>query len=160
MEARILEDGRFGFEEPSPNLLFLGPPGTGKTHLGVGIYRWAVAMTDLTEAVYVHIPSFCDEVKRSFDERGGPDPFDPIRSARFLLILDDIFGRDLSDWEKANVVPRLVDMAYQNRASLVLSSNVALSQIEEILRQHEVSRILENATVLKFRGEDHRLGID
>lgn len=140
-----------------PHLLLLGREGTGKTHLAVGLVRWAVYQTDLSRARFVHVPTFSHELKRTFGARGRgeavDDPFEELARTN-LLALDDPFGRAPTDWELDQVIPRLVDEAYMRGASLVVSANQDLDDFRARLRRHEVSRILEGATRIGFFQDD------
>lgn len=140
----------------APHLLLLGERGLGKTHLAVGIYRAAVYELDLSRAALVHVPSFCDEVKAGFNDRDAPDPFDDLRRAD-VAVIDDLFGRMLTEWEITQVVPRLIDEPYRRRAAMVVTANPSLDEIRATLDPHEVSRLLERATVVNMRGQDRRL---
>lgn len=137
-----------------PHLLLLGKEGTGKTHLAVGLYRWAVYQEDLTHAQFIHVPEFSHRVKRGYES--GDDPFEEVERARFL-VLDDPFGRDPSEHELTQIIPRLIDMAYTHSMSLVVTANHDVDGFESRLRPHEMSRLLERADILGFfHDTDHR----
>lgn len=140
----------------APHLLLLGREGAGKSHIATGLYRWAVYRYDLSYAAFVHVPSFSHAYKKSF--RGdAPDPFDDIEGSRFL-VLDDPFGRQPSDWELAQVIPRLVDIAYRERMSLVVTANQDRKAFRRSLEPHEVSRLFDGAIEIRFFEEaDYRL---
>lgn len=157
-EARVAEVLGGMEAGEAPHILMTGPPGVGKTHLAVGLYRWAAAKRDLRAAHFVHVPSFCDKVKASFDEEGAGDPFARVEDARFLLALDDVFGRELSPWEARNVIPRLIGAAYRNDAALVATMNPTLEEAKDLVEYHEMSRLLQDGQIWRFEGEDRRLG--
>lgn len=143
---------------PAPNLLISGPPGVGKTHLGVGLYRWAVHHTnDIGRSRFVEVPEFCREVKRGFDGPVDNDPFDLLESVDFLLVLDDLFGHEVTQWELDHVVCRLIVGAYRRRCSVVITTNYSPRDLMAKLPRHEVSRLRQNLQVWIFEGEDHRL---
>lgn len=141
--------------EEAPHLLLLGQQGTGKSHLLYGIYRWAVLRTDLTNVCALHVPIFCDNVKRSFS--GGADPFDEVKPAKYLLAYDDIFGRELSKHDMQVTIPRLLEIANHNKAALVVTTNYTLPEIQSMLPPHEVDRLLERGTIIQFTGPSSRL---
>lgn len=142
-------------EGDDPHLILSGKTGTGKTHLAVGIYRYGVFKSDLVESVYVHVPSFSDLVKKSFSD----DSFDPMEYVQKagLLVLDDIFGRKLGKWESEQLIPRLLSLAYNNAAALVITTNYGKKKIASRLDPHETSRLFSNSRMLEFTGEDKRL---
>ena len=142
---------------PSPHLILYGPPGTGKTHISVGIYRRAVLQVGTLGAHWLHMPTLCDAVKRTFNMERADDPFELMKEATDIVVVDDLFGRSLSPWELENVVFRVVDTAHQNGAALVVTMNQTIDEMSHILTPHEVSRILENSIALEFSGEDRRL---
>lgn len=135
------------------NLLLIGAVGAGKTHIGVGIYRAVVATEDLTKATWLHVPSVAEQVKARFDDKTMPDPLERLDTAR-LVVLDDLYGREPTDWERSQIHTRLIDTAYRNGASLVLTDNHGTNGLQAQLAAHEWSRLQERATVLDFFEDD------
>jgi DNA replication protein DnaC len=139
------------------NLLFTGNPGQGKTHLAVAIYRWGVYHWGTLESTLILVPDYFAKVKANFN--GGEDVLAELDSARSLVVLDDILGRNPSAWERDNVIFRLINTAYTSRASLVVTANHSIEQLQQNLQPHEMSRLLENVTHIEFKGNDRRLGV-
>jgi len=133
-------------EGHAPHLVLSGEPGIGKTHVGVGLYRWATTLVGTAHATWVNVPAFCERVKRSFDDEA--DPWEDIDAARRLVVLDDLFGRDLSQFEASHIVYRLIDTAYQNNAAVCVTMNQTVEELPSRLAAHEVSRILADSTVV------------
>lgn len=148
----FLEEWREGGD---PHLILVGQPGLGKTHIAIGIMRFCVYHTDLSNGVYVHVPDFCIKVKKSFNKNDFVDPFYRIENAN-LVVLDDIFGRELTQWESEHVIPRLISTAYDNAAALVVTTNYGKEGIQNRLHPHEASRLFANSKLLIFKGEDQR----
>lgn len=141
------------------HLLVTGVPGTGKTHLAVAIYRWAVLQWGTMLSSLVQVPEFFHQVKATFDDKEGliDNPFRDVEDARRLVILDDLLGRTPTPWEVDHVIFRLINIVYSNSASLIVTSNHTPDEMHGILKPHEVSRLLEGAVHLEFRGADRRL---
>lgn len=137
------------------NLVMIGPPGTGKTHISVALYRWAVLRYGAGRSMWVNVPDFCMQVKRGFDS--NDDPFELVERAQYMLVLDDLYGREMSPWELDNVLYRLIDTAYRNAAHLVVTTNYTVDELEQRVNAHELSRIMNNAEIWAFKGEDKRL---
>lgn len=148
------ENGRMP-NEPPTNVLMTGPTGVGKTHLSVGIYRWAVLRADLSDVRFVEVPKFCRQVRKGFDS--GEDPFEKVEDVEVLLVLDDLFGEDLKPYDKNHILPRLITDAYRNKASIVSTTNLNKEEVSKKFHPHQMSRLLQNGVTWNFTGEDERL---
>lgn len=140
----------------SPHVLLTGLPGIGKTHLGIGVYRRCAALLGTQLVTWVNIPAFCDAIKRSYrpDE---PDPWVDYEAAKRLVVLDDLFGRDLSQHEVSQIVYRLIDTAYTNDAAILVNMNQDIKELPSRLASHEISRLLAGATIIPMTApKDHR----
>lgn len=142
---------------PPPNIIMTGPPGVGKTHLAVGIFRWGAYHTDLNRSQFVHVPSFCSRVKASFDDPGDHDPFHELSDADYVLVLDDLLGRELTAWERDQVLSRLIQIGYRNDAMVVATLNPSVDELSDYLLDHESSRLFQRARLWQFAGDDRRL---
>lgn len=144
-----------GTPEPR-HLVITGSAGVGKTHLGVGLYRWGVRKWGTMLCKYIHVPDFFHEVKNQFNTE-GEDPFLDVVDARALIILDDLLGRNPSAWELDNILYRLINTAHSNNSAVVVTTNANPAQIGHVLKPHEMSRLFQNAVHLEVTGEDKRL---
>lgn len=130
----------------APHLLLIGPPGAGKTHLGVAAYRWMVKHVGTELTTWLNVPKFCDQVKASYNQ--PHDPMMDYLEARRFVVLDDLFGRDLTSHEASQIVYRLLDIAYQNDAGMLITMNQKVEELPTRLPAHEVSRLLANAVII------------
>lgn len=143
----------------APHALLVGKPGIGKSHIGVGVYRALTAVYGTGLVCWINVPTFCETVKRSYGA-GEVDPWPDIEDAKRLLVLDDLFARELSAHEKDQIITRLLDTAYQNNAAILCTMHQDVQELQMRLPPHEVSRLLaNNAPIFQMTSQkDYRRG--
>jgi len=147
-----VEDGR------APHLILTGPPGSGKTHVGIGVYRVATVTWGTELATWLNVPAFCERVKRAYDQ-SVLDPWYDVEAARRLVVLDDLFGKELSQHETNQILVRLLDTCYQNHAALLVTMNPSPQpdgkwpEIYARFNPHEISRLLAESTVIPMQAD-------
>lgn len=111
------------FPEPSYGLLFMGPPGVGKTHLAVGVLRSAIE----EHGVRGKFADFRD-LLRDLQDTYDPDAelseahiLRPLREAE-LLLLDELGARRPSAWAR-DVIEQLVNERYNRRRITLITTN-------------------------------------
>ena len=150
--------GALDFIEERSNAIFLGPPGTGKTHLSIALgiraclagHRVAFA----TAAEWVARLGAAHDAGRLHEElrRLGRIP---------LLVIDEV-GYVPLEAEATNLFFQLVSSRYE-RASVIVSSNKAFSRWGETFGGDDtaaaamIDRLVHHAEVIVLKGDSYRL---
>lgn len=121
-EGFLLEGGRFR----ESGLLLFGPPGAGKTHLGVGV------LVDVVERYRVHarfaeFTSLIHQIQATFDP-GSPESkreiLDPLVGAE-LLVLDELGSQQPTPWVR-DVLYLIINHRYTHRLPTLFTTNYLL----------------------------------
>src|SRR4051812_415935 len=149
--------GTLDFVTAKDNVVFLGPPGTGKTHLAIGL-----GIRACQAGHRVAFATAAQWVARLADAHAaGRLQTELIRLGRYPLIIVDEVGYIPFEPEAANLFFQLVSSRYE-RASLIVTSNKAFGRWgevfgDDIVAAAMIDRLVHHAEVIALKGDSYRL---
>ena len=152
--CRYVEQYKNIRQENKNGLLFVGPPGTGKSHLAYGILNVLLAKG---------VPGVCGSVPELMDLlRPQAGRGEEVRERLELLktlelvVLDDLGAEKNSEWvtERLYVI---INARYNEMLPTIITSNLEMEELEVLPGwERIVSRLFEMCHLVRVDGPDYR----
>jgi DNA replication protein DnaC len=149
--------GTLDFVAAKENVIYLGPPGTGKTHLAIGL-----GIRACQAGHRVAFATAADWVARlAAAHTAGRLPDEITKLGRIPLLIIDEVGYIPFEAEAANLFFQLVSARYE-RASMIVTSNKPFGRWGEVFGDDTVAaamidRLVHHAEVISLKGDSYRL---
>jgi DNA replication protein DnaC len=156
-KASIKELATLKFIHNAENVVFLGPPGVGKTHLAIALGIEAAKAGFRVN--FTNAPILVERLSKAEKEKKLEDKI--RRLSKFQLLIIDEIGYLPFDELGAHCFFQLISRRYE-KASIIFTSNKSYGEWGDIFRDHVIAaaildRVLHHCTTVNIKGDSYRI---
>jgi len=153
---KIMSIFDLNFIRQNGNVIFLGPPGVGKTHLAVSL-----ALKACQFGMSIYFTNMEDLIKKLGKDHEAGRPGKGRSYYKSSLVVVDEVGYTPINREECNLFFRFIANRYE-KASTIITSNKAFSDWTELFHDPIIvtavlDRLLHHSAVINIKGNSYRL---
>lgn len=156
-EKEVIRLSGLEFIENKENVIFLGPPGVGKTHLAIGL--GIKACMQKYRVIFISASKLLEDLLIS--SKNGTLVNKLLMYSRFNLLIVDELGYMPIVKEQANLLFQLISMRYE-KGSVILTSNYNFDEWSKVFDDNIVAsaiidRLVHHSSLFYINGSSYRI---
>ena len=147
------------FVQNGQHALFIGAPGTGKSHVAKTIAH--AAIQSFHKVIYREAHAFFEDIFEAHQTNNKKRAY-KLFSEADLLVIDDLFLRKNMPADAGDYLLDIIIERYSAKKSTLITSNRPIEDWGLLLKDNAASsaildRLLHNGHIMKFEGKSYRL---
>lgn len=156
-QARVRDLCTLAFIENKENVLLIGPPGVGKSHIGISL--GVLACKQGLKVLFTTANEFMDNLNSSYLNGALKNTFKKLNKID-LLIIDELGHFEMSK-EKESIFFQIIRQRYEKN-SLIITTNIPLGNWDQIFTSKLAAtaildRLMHHCNVISITGDSYRV---